>query len=119
MNKRGYSLVEITVAAVVFSVSIASVFASVSSFRKPVEDSTKRVRAAQLSKKILEGLRQKVADPMATSVELSVGQHGTSGAPLTDAEFEADYPGYRYWYTVSNIVGSNAVKVDIIVRTPP
>ena len=115
MNKRGYSLVEIIVAAVIFSVSIASVFASVSSFRIPVEDSTRQLRAAQLSKKILEGLRQKVADPMATNPDLSNGQHGTSGAPSVDAEF----PAYQYWYTVSNVAGSNVLKVDITVRTPP
>jgi Tfp pilus assembly protein PilV len=117
MNKRGFSLVEITVAAVVFSVSIASVFASVSSFRKPVADSTTKLRAAQLSKKILEDLRQKVTDPEHPDLDTSPPWHGTSGSPLTDAEFEAQYPGYRYWYRVQNL--GNVKQVEITVRTPP
>jgi type II secretory pathway pseudopilin PulG len=115
MNNRGYSLVEITVAAVVFSVSIASVFASVSSFRKPVADSTTKLRAAQLSKKILEGLRQRVADPEHPDLDAASPWHGTSGSPRTDPEF----PGYEYWYRVQNLGGTNVKQVEITVRTPP
>jgi len=113
MNKRGFTLVEIAIAAVVFSVSIASVFASVSSFRTPVMTATRKIKAGQLSKKILDGLRQRVSNVMAADT-LQIGDHGTAGAPKTDV----DFPGYQYWYTVSNVGGSTAVRVDLTVRTP-
>jgi prepilin-type N-terminal cleavage/methylation domain-containing protein len=112
MKKQGFTLVEITVAAVVFAASTAVVFTSVSSFRRPLELSTRKQRAAQLSKKVLDGLRQLVSDP--TSAALTLGQHGTSAAATLDAEF----PGYGYWYEVFDDTG-DAVRVELTVRTPP
>jgi prepilin-type N-terminal cleavage/methylation domain-containing protein len=110
MNKRGFTLVEIAVAAVVFAASIAGVFSTVSSFRVPLETSTKKLRAAQLSKKVLEGLRQDVWQNHPGPDPLSIGTHG----PTADT----DYPGYTYSYTVTDGTGTVPDTVDITVTTP-
>ena len=78
-----------------------------------IEKLIKKIKAGQLSKKILEVLRDQVSNTMAADT-LQNGNHGTAGSPKTDPEF----PGYQYWYNVSNVAGSTAVQVDITVRTP-
>jgi prepilin-type N-terminal cleavage/methylation domain-containing protein len=110
MNNRGFTLVEVVVAAVIFSASIVGVFTTVSSFRTPLETSTKKLRAAQLSRKVLEGLRQGVWFNHPNPDPLSVGVHG----PAADA----DFPGYSYSYTVTDGGGTVPDRVDITVTTP-
>jgi prepilin-type N-terminal cleavage/methylation domain-containing protein len=112
MDKKGYSLVEVTVAAVIFAVAVAGVFASVASMHQQGTKSGNKLRAAQLSKKVLESLRQQVSanNPAALN-----SNQGSSTTPLTDA----DFPGYGYWYTVTTDAATQVKRVDITVRTPP
>ena len=109
MNKRGFSLIEVTVAAVIFSVSIAGVFASISAMQRPVDTSSKKVIAGQLAKKVLENLRDKVKAPIAGVAEFTAGAHNG----LTDAAF----PLYSYDYFVT-WQANGVMKVDVTVHTP-
>jgi len=56
-NHRGFTMVEIVVAAMVFALSIAGLLAAVSSLNRPAVESFEEVQAAYVAKQVLEDLK--------------------------------------------------------------
>jgi Tfp pilus assembly protein PilV len=105
MNKKGFSMMEALVAAMVFSIGVVGVFAAMSSQKAPAVESDARVKAAFAAKQFLEGLRSQVdaADYAANTGNLTLGVH--SGVSLGT---------YTVDYTVSD-AGNNARRVDLTI----
>jgi prepilin-type N-terminal cleavage/methylation domain-containing protein len=104
MNKKGFSIMESLVAAMIFSIGVVGVFAAMSSQKAPSEESDDRIKAALAGKQLLESLRSKVnaADYAANTGELSLGAHNVSLGTWTAT------------YTVTN-AGNNVRKVDLTI----
>ncbi len=62
-NKLAFSLMESLIAAVIFTIAVAGVYASIASVKKPVTDIDKKLSAAKCGQKVLEKLRGSVAYP--------------------------------------------------------
>ena len=73
----GFSITEVTVAAVVFAITAVGIISTVSAVRTPSATSQKDVQAAYYGQNILDGLRAKVDERnwLDPSGSLSVGTH--------------------------------------------
>jgi len=56
----GFTITEVVISAVIFSLVVAGVFMSISLLKKPTVDSTEAMTAAFLGKRVLDDLRTKV-----------------------------------------------------------
>ena len=104
-------MVEVVVAAVLFAVASAGIFATISYTSRTVQSSS-RVQAATLAKKVLDQLNTQVdASTWDTAGNLlTVGNYG----PIADANF----PGCTINYTASPDAATGARKVLITVVCP-
>ena len=93
-------MVEALIAAVILSISVVGVLATLSSQKAPTVESDKKVQAAMAAKQFLEGLRSKVDATTYSTGDLSLGLHSgvTVGA-------------YTVAYNVT--AAGNARKVDL------
>ncbi len=103
---------EVIIATVIFTLTMAGIFASISQLRKPAVDSSREVTAAFLGKQILDDLRSKV-DPQTWSTGgLAVGTYGPIDVPVGDLT-------YTYRYTVSDDPNATSARqVTITVSWP-
>ena len=72
-------MVEALIAAVILSISVVGVLATMSSQKAPTADSDKKVQAAMAAKQFLEGLRSKVDATTYSTGNLSLGLHSGVG----------------------------------------
>jgi len=109
-NSKGFSLVEVVVASVVFAISAAGTIAMISSLNKPAHETSDAVTASLVGKQILEEFRKEV--DMATWDEvdgkLAVGDH-------TLADIVIDGQTYTPTYTVVEDASTRARRVDLHV----
>ncbi len=86
LNSSGFSLLEILLASIIFIISVAGVFVTLTAVRKPVIDKENSLTAAVFGRQVLEALRSSVNatnyyDPCAanpsTDFTLCVGPHVT------------------------------------------
>ena len=110
-NQYGFSIVEAMVAALILSISVVGVFATLSSQKAPAAAADKRVLAALAAKQFLEDLRSKVnaVDYNNNTGPLALGPGGIPQAygPITWGGL------YTINYTVS--AAGNARKVDLSI----
>jgi type II secretory pathway pseudopilin PulG len=91
-KKTGFTMVEVVVAALVFSLAVAGIFATIASLTNPAEESKEEVAAAFLGKQIFEKWRE----------EVDQGTWDTSNNPISDpARVDA---GWFDLYT--NLIGN-------------
>lgn len=107
-------MVEIIVSALIFSIAVAGMFATISSLQKPAEESREDISAAYVGKQILEDLRKEIDaetwDTLADTGALDVDPGGAGtcpGAPGMDHNL-SDLPGYAI----------DTVTIDSITYTP-
>lgn len=106
-NQSGFSIVEALVAAVILSISVVGVFATMSSQKAPAAQADRRVLAAQAAKQFLEDLRSKV----------NATDYTNNTGPLsTNAHAPVVVGIYTFNYTVTAV--GNARKVDVTVTFP-
>ncbi|NTV28882.1 MAG: prepilin-type N-terminal cleavage/methylation domain-containing protein [Candidatus Omnitrophica bacterium] len=84
-SKGAFSMVEVLVAAVVFSIGAAGVLIAVSRSRSPVADSDRRVQAAVYGKQVLARLRAGVSANTWTGPDWTDGVHDVSSADFNAA----------------------------------
>lgn len=110
LNRRGFSIVEAMVAAVILSISVVGVFATMSSQKAPAAEADKRVLVAQAAKQFLEELRSKVnaVDYENNTGPLAVGPGST---PLAHGPYPCGV--YSCSYIVTPV--GNARKVDLTI----
>ena len=110
-SQRAFSMVEVIVAAVLFALASAGIFATISYTNRTVE-SNKRVQASSFAKKILDGLNKEV-------VGATWGLAGnllTVQGPAYVVPADPDFPGCTASYTVAN--AGTARKVRLVVICP-
>lgn len=110
LNKNGLSLIEVILAAVVFSLSVAGFFAAIEAVRKPTQNTDSTRSAADEGKIILEQLRQEVDSNKWTT---STWQDGTTPRTFTGSN------GVQYTatYVVTTDAGG-AKKVNVTLDWP-
>jgi Tfp pilus assembly protein PilV len=59
-ENEGFTVVEVIVASLIFALTAAGIFATISALNQPVVESSEEVKAAFLGKRILEDLRKEV-----------------------------------------------------------
>ncbi|MBL8012628.1 MAG: prepilin-type N-terminal cleavage/methylation domain-containing protein [Candidatus Omnitrophica bacterium] len=74
-DNRAFSMVEVMIAAVILSISVIGVMATMSAQKEPALESDERVQAALAAKQFLEGLRGKVDATTYNTGDLSLGLH--------------------------------------------
>ena len=117
MNKlvqyiHGFSLVEVMVAGVIFSIAVVGVFSSLAAVKKPIHTSDKSLDAALCGQQVLEGLR--------ASVDASNWNEDSSPLKLKPDYAPASVGacvGYTLEYAVTD-AGNGARKVTLTVAFP-
>lgn len=91
-NHNAFSMVEALIAAVILSISVVGVMATMSAQKTPTADSDRKVQAALAAKQFLESLRGKVDASTYETGDLSLGLHnGVSiGSYTVDYYVSAD-----------------------------
>lgn len=100
---------ESTIAAIIFAVAAAGIFATVAVMRKPAAESEDRVNAAYFAKEILEDLRSNV-----DARNWDTGDLSTTPTPTHTVPAQGKYTAQ---YTVTTMP-SGAKKVDVTVTWP-
>lgn len=110
-RSKAFSLLEVMVAAVVFTLFVAGVFSSIKALNNPLTTTDKQSKGVQYGKRFLESLSKEVrADTwdIAGSNNLTIGTRAIPADP--------DFPGFSGNYTVSS--QSGARKVILTIATP-
>lgn len=115
-KKTGFTMVEVVVAAFVFSLAVAGIFATIASLTNPAEESKEEVVAAFLGKQIFEGWRDLVdqetwgtaANPISNPARIDAGwailyTNNIGGTTYTT----------RYRLDSDSVSGTNAIKVTL------
>ncbi len=87
---KGFSIVEVTMAAVVFSITAIGIITTISVLRAPSAESERRTVAAYYGQQLLEDLRAKVDQRIWASGDLSIGNHTFSNA-INGKTYTASY----------------------------
>jgi len=112
-NSSGFTLVEITVAALIFSLAITGLFATITSLNRPSAEAFEEVQAAYIAKGVLEELRSAIdaqiwENPDPESYALVEGETYT----LDPVEYEG--LNYSISYEVTgNSIGGRFVDITI------
>ena len=96
LNNKAFSLLEILLASIIFIITVAGIFATLSAVRTPVADRESALTAAVFGKQVLENLRSQVNAASSAyyyscsaggspcpDFALSLGAHQISQATLT------------------------------------
>lgn len=99
-GEQGFSMVEVLIAAVILSISVVGVMATMSAQKGPAVESDEKVLAALAAKQFLEELRSKVDAETYDTGNLALGLHSNVSVGA---------------YTVNYFVSAdgNARKVDL------
>lgn len=100
VRNQAFSMVEVLIVAVILSISVIGVMATMSAQKGPAVESDEKVQAALAAKQFLEELRSKVDASTYNTGDLSLGAHNN-----------ISYGGYTINYLVS--ADGNARKVDL------
>lgn len=109
-NQSGFTLTELVVSAMIFSLSVAGLLATVSSLNRPSADSFEDVQAAYLGQEVLEDLKKEIDASVwdETTSNLAIGEH--EFGPFTRQGIS-----YNVIYTV-NADASGGRWVDLTVQ---
>ena len=114
LNKKGFTLVEAVVAALVFAAVAVGIFATTSALKTPAVRTDKKLIAAFYAKQILEDLRAKVDQRDWDTGPLRVGF--TTTQTITNPTNNVTY---TLTYVVTSMLpASNARKVVVTVAWP-
>ncbi|MBF0595312.1 MAG: type II secretion system protein [Candidatus Omnitrophica bacterium] len=112
--RKGFSLLEVVVGAVIFSISIAVIYAATGSISKqPVVQTTDTTIAALYGQSFLDSMR----------TEVNAAKWSGSTSPLTvgssraiPAGYSTNFPGFSGTYIVEDVSGIR--KVTLTITTP-
>ena len=104
-SRRAFTMVEVIVAALLFAVSAAGIFATIS-YTTSTTISDNRIKAGLYSKRVLDSLTKSVASNTWDTSSLSVGNHTWPS--------DSDFPGYNASYVVTDAGGARKVQVNVV-----
>lgn len=102
-QKNALSLVEITVAALIFTIAAVGAFATFSTMRKSSDASEEELTAANYGRQLLEDMRADVSQATWDSGALSLGPHTLSPQTINGVMYNAGY-------AVANSISSTGVR---------
>ena len=106
---RGFSMVEVLVAAVVFVTAAAGIFATVAQTQVGVKVSDARSRATLCGKEVLDGLSKEVADSTWDTGAMAIG-----GPYAVAGSYPNCIAGYTPTYSVAAVAdGTRQVTVTV------
>jgi len=124
LNNEAFSLLEILLAAIIFLVAIAGIFATLNAVRGPVANKENQLAASVFGKQVLEALYSQVsADPSGAATyydtcaspcatfDLSVGTHQVPPAAVTAAGLS--WPATLQTGNVCPSVASSCLVYDV------
>ncbi len=98
ISHNGFSITEVVVATLIFSLAVAGFFSAVTMLSQPAEVSNEEVTAAYLGKRILDEMRKSVdADPSKWNSTdpaqnpLSVGTHAFANVVIDGITYSGSY----------------------------
>ncbi len=107
----GFTIVEVIVSAVIFTLAVAGIFATISALRSPATESSQEVTAAFVGKRILDDMRTEVS-----ALTWSGGSLDPSGSPYALNAIVVDGISYTPTYIVEpDPDGTGARKVTLNV----
>lgn len=107
-KKEAFTITEVVIATMIFTLAMAGVFASISQLRQPAAESTQEVTAAFFGKWVLDDLRRQVSADTWNNGILANGSTGT----ITNT---IDGRTYNATYFVVDDPGTNARQVTLNV----
>ncbi len=109
-KKIGFTMTEVIIATLIFTLAMAGVFASISELRQPAVESTQEVTAAFVGKRILEDLRSQVsAETWNSTGNLILGSTYTNSFSVSSTTY------YTIYTVTSDPDGTSARKVILNV----
>ena len=122
LNIKGFSLLEILLASIIFIISIAGVFATLNAMRVPVANKESSLQAAVFGKQVLEALRTQVNSSTyynscsitaasCPDFSLYLGPHLVPTIYPGDANFIPP-PAYLTWPSQAIIQSNNACAAN-------
>jgi len=114
-HKSGFSLIEVIMAAVIFSIAAVGLFSTFSVQRESSDRSERRLQAAYCGRQVLEELRAKIDQRNWDSGYLQEGVH----PPLLSYTLAPPCDAYLVNYTVANVAtGGRKVTLNITWNEP-
>lgn len=106
---KAFTMTEVIIATIIFSLAMAGVFASIANLREPAVESSQEVTAAFIGKRVLDDLRSEVNAATWDTGGLSLGTHTITPAINISGQ------NYNVSYTVAADVtgGTNARQVTM------
>ncbi|NJN78757.1 MAG: prepilin-type N-terminal cleavage/methylation domain-containing protein [Saprospiraceae bacterium] len=110
--KSGFTIIEVTIASVIFAIAAAGILATITAMRRPAEVSQERVTAAYLGKTLMEELRSEVNastwDPSRSNASnLRLGNHRVQRT--------VDGVTYNLAYTISELSNNGPRRMDLTI----
>lgn len=95
-ERRGFSITEVVVAAIIFSLAAAGMYATIVSFNKPAATFSEASQAAFIGKQVLESLRPSINQESWDSVNslvnpLSLGTHNWTAVTVDGISYNGNY----------------------------
>jgi len=108
-GRQGFTMVEVVVAAVIFALAAAGIFATISAMQQPAVESEEEIKAAFMAKRVLDEFRNNVdaslwSDPM----------WDPAGNPHTLGDVIIDGITYTPTYDVTDMPDGSK-KVDVTI----
>lgn len=107
MSTKGFTVTEVVISALIFSIAAAGMFATVSALRQPAAESADEVAAAFLGKRILDDLRAELDATTWDSGNFSVGTHPMAPVVIDGITFTPSYD------VIADPAGTGARKVTL------
>ncbi len=116
-SSGGFTIVEVLVATVIFTIAALGTFSTIASIRKPAAVSERKLQGAYYAKQILEDLRPQVdarnwnpATGQYSSGDLTMGTHLLSTTTINGTPYISSY-------VVSTVAGTpNLFQVQVMVN---
>ncbi len=90
-TQKAFTIVEVLVAAVIFSITVLGVFSTIAAIRKPAAVSERTLVAAYYGRQVLEDLRAKIDKRDWNTGLLSTGTHNYGTAIIHGVSYAASY----------------------------
>lgn len=103
-RKQGFTIVEVVMASIIFALTAAGIYTTLSALRQPAGESARDVTAAFLGEQFLQSMRNEVDQSTWNSGRLTLGNH-------TETPVIINGITYSIAYTVSADSLSDARKV--------
>ena len=99
-KNRGFTVVEIIVASLIFSITAIGIFSTLAAIRKPSAESQRRVTAAYFGKQVLDDLRAQI-----DAINWQEGSGGPLDPTISHPPYTSNIDGITY-------TGTYAVEPD-------